>query len=345
MLMPKQAEGYGPKQAMFSLISMAGDTYQVNHVKHRGFDRRITLAGEEEHLHTAALGWYFDGQEKHKNLVHEEAPAVLSPQGSIKGWGEAEDGRRLGGEFSAHGDKPFGLHGEFVGRNGGANFEAWGDPYSNCTSPGFVYDYDYKVGGFHIVSWRHLRFAGEFTSPKGTESVEGIGYFQRVCFNVPLFPWKWIWTSFADGSIFSTTIPYAGLQLFRRRDRLYPDALERATLPAVNGGFFHPAGARDPVNFTKSSVTPTAGDPFPSFAVECSSPAGDFIRFQVAPYSHLQYLLHRPILRGMADSCFNYNEFPFRVTNLEGRINGKTINSQVVGEGFGNCEYTWGLYW
>ncbi len=344
MLMPEQDQGYGPKQAMFSLISMAGDSYMVNDQKHAGFSRRITQVGDEEHLNTTALGWYFDGREKHKHLIHEGCPAVLSPQGSIKAWTEAEDGRKVGGEFSAYGDRPFGMRGEFSGSNGSACFEAWGDPDSDTGSPGFVYDYDYKVGGFHVVSWRHLRFTGEITHPNGTESVQGIGYFQRVCFNIPLFPWKWIWAAFADGSIFSCTIPYAGLQFLRRRDRLYPDALENATLPIINGGFFRWAGAREPVNFTKSKVTPSSGNGYPIFTVECTSPGGDFIRFKVVPYSHLQYLLKRPVLGGLGNSCFNYNEFPFQIAELEGVIDGTVINRETLGEGFGNCEYTWGLF-
>jgi hypothetical protein len=344
MLMPEQAEGYGPMQAMFSLIAMAGDSFQVNKVRHPGYDRKITLVGDEEQLNTTALGWYFDGQTKHKNLVHEDFSSVLSPHGSVRGWKEAEDGKKVGGEFSSYGDRPFGIRGEFVGANGGALFEAWGDPRSDSTSPGFVYDYDYKIGGFHVVSWRHLHFAGEITSPNGTEAVAGIGYFQRVCFNVPLFPWKWIWTSFADGSFFSCTIPYAGLQLLRRRDRFYPDVLERATLPVIRGGFFHWADGCKETVFSKSTVIPRAGVPYPSFAVECFSKTGDHIRFDVVPYSHLQYLLNRPILGGHAKSCFNYNEFPFRVANLEGVVDGRVINRQTLGEGFGNCEYTWGLF-
>jgi hypothetical protein len=91
-------------------------------------------------------------------------------------------------------------------------------------------------------------------------------------------------------------------------------------------------------------VTRFPGDEYPDFTVECSAPTGDFIRFEVVPHSHLQYLLERPILRGRKLSYFNYNEYPFRVANLEGVINGKRIDKQTLGEGFGNCEYTWGLF-
>jgi hypothetical protein len=345
MLLPKQAEGYGPKQAMFSLNCMAGDSFSVNGQDHAGFDRQITLVGDEEHLNTTALGWYFDGREKHKNLIHQGSPAVLSPEGSITAWTTSDDGKKVGGEFRTFGDKPFGIRGEFVGTNGAAHFEVWGDPESATGSPGYVYDHDYKVAGFHVVSWRHLNFTGEITHPNGTDSLEGIGYFQRVCFNIPLFPWKWVWVAFADGSIFSCTIPYAGLQFLRRRDQFYSDAVERATLPIINGSFFRWAGARDEVVFDKVKVTPSSGDEFPSFAVEARSAAGNFISFEIVPYSHLQYLLRRPILGGRVRSCFNYNEYPFRAAKLEGVIDGKVLSRAAVGEGFGNCEYTWGLFW
>lgn len=346
MLMPKQAEGYGPKQMMCSLNAMAGDTFMVNKEWHPGFDLNSSMVGEDELLNTVALGWYFDGQKTHKKLINSSAQAVLSPKGSITAWAEDEEsGKMLGGEFKADGEKPFGISGAFRGRDGGVRFEAWGDPRSDTTSPGYVYDYDFKVAGFHVVSWRHLNFAGEITYPGGTEVVEGIGYFQRVIFDVPLFPWRWVWAAFADGSVFSCTIAYAGPQLIRRSDRLYPDALENAILPVNNAGFFHPNGAREAVHFNKAKVTPIAGNGYPGFAVECSSEAGDYIRFQVVPHSHMQYLLERPILRGRRLSYFNYNEYPFRAANLEGVVNGKVINRQTLGEGFGNCEYTWGLFW
>ena len=250
----------------------------------------------------------------------------------------------LGGEFKANGDKPFGISGAFQGREGGIRFDAWGDPGSNTTSPGYVYDYDVKLAGFHVVSWRHLNFVGEVTYPGGTETWEGIGYFQRVIFDVPLFPWRWVWAAFADGSVFSTTIAYAGPQLVRRSDRFYSDGLENAILPVNDAGFFHPNGASEAVHFNKAKVTRIPGGKYPGFTVACSAPGGDFIRFEVVPHSHLQYLLERPILRGRRLSYFNYNEYPFRVANLEGVINGKALDPQSLGEGFGNCEYTWGLF-
>lgn len=343
MLMPKQAEGYGPKQAMFSLVSMAGDSFTINDQKHPGFDRRIAMVGDEEYLNTIALGWFFDGQKTHKNLISHSSRAVLSPKGFIKAWTEGENGKKLGGEFRANGEKPFGILGEFSGINGGARFEAWGDPGSDTTSPGYVFDYDFKLVGFHVVSWRHLNFVGEITYPGGTEVVEGVGYFQRVIFDIPLFPWRWVWAAFEDGSVFSCTVAYAGLHMFRRKDRLYPGRLENAVLPINNAGFFHRQGAGESVNFNRAIVTRTAGDSYPGFTVNCSSPTGDFIRFEVVPHSHMQYLLKRPILRGRWHSYFNYNEYPFRVARLQGVIDGKVIDQQSLGEGFGNCEYTWGL--
>ncbi|MFN2191031.1 MAG: hypothetical protein ACK2UG_01635 [Candidatus Promineifilaceae bacterium] len=345
MLMPKQAEGYGPKQAMFSLNCMAGDTFTVNERRHPGFNRTPHMVGEDEHLNTVALGWYFDGQKTYKKLVHDSAPAVLSPNGSISGWKEGKDGRRYGGSFRAYGDKPFGMLGEFYGSGGGGvRFEAWGDPSSDTTSPGYVYDYDFKLAGFHVVSWRNMHFVGEITSPSGSEFVEGIGYFQRVIFDVPLFPWRWVFAAFADGSVFSCTIAYAGLHMLRRKDDVYRAPLEDAFLPINNAGFFHPKGADEAVHFTKAKVTRHSGDPYPAFSVECSNDEGDFMRFQAVPHSHLQYILTRPFFGGRWNSKFNYNEYPFRMAELEGVINGKMIDPQALGEGFGNCEYTWGLF-
>ena len=343
LLLPKQAGGYGPSQAMFTLVSRAGDSFSFNHRSHAGLDRQVRGNGEGEHFPALAYGWYFDGRDMHENLVHHSSTAVLSPKGSIEAWTEAEDGKKLGGGIRSFGDKPFGLQAEFSDINGGIRFEAWGDPRSRTTAPGHVYDYNYKPAGFYVQSWRRLQFAGEVTHPNGTERLEGIGYFQRVNFNVPLFPWKWIYAAFEDGSIFSCTTPYIGPHLLRRGDRFFPGGLEKATLPIIKGAFFHWQDARETVVLNKVKVTPIAGDKYPTFTVECSSPAGDFIRFEIVPYTHLQILVDHPLMNGRWFSRFNYNEYPFRVANLEGVAGGRALDSKTLGQGFGNCEYTWGL--
>jgi hypothetical protein len=343
LLLPKQDCGYGPKQAMFALLSAAGDSYTLNHKKQLGLGPLPKMEGNVERFSATAQGWFFDGREMHRDIVNESCRAVLSPRGFIKAWTRKRNGQMAGGEFRSFGDKPFGILGEFAGDGGSARFEAWGSSSSNTTAPAYVYDHDGLFGGYHMVTWRRLHFAGEISHAKGAESIEGIGYFQRICLNVPLFPWKWIWATFEDESIFSCSIPYLGLQLFRRRDGFFPNRMEQATIALRSGGYFCRGDDLKTIEFNKARVTPIVGENYPRFAVECCSEEGDFIRYDAIPYSHAQMLLDRPFLGNLLHTHFNYNEYPFRIANLEGEIAGKILDRERLGNGFGNCEYTWGL--
>jgi hypothetical protein len=49
------------------------------------------------------------------------------------------------------------------------------------------------------------------------------------------------------------------------------------------------------------------------------------------------------MLGGLWSSRYNYNEYLFRMGDLEGMVRGKAINESTVGKGWGNLEYTWGL--
>lgn len=343
LLLPKQAQGFGPKQAMFSLLSIVGDTVKINHKEQPGLNRYLTINGDEERLNTTAVGWFFDGQQMHENIVHQSSQAVLSQDGSISAWHKLDNGDQFGGELRACATKPFGIEAAFSGSRGYAHFQAWGDPQSEITSPVAPYDVNTVFGGYHVVTWRHLRFAGEFSYPHGTKQLEGIGYFQRVCLNVPPFPWKWIWAAFEDETVFSCFIPYIGPHLFRGRDRFFSERLERATIPLGKGGFFSRGDTREPAMFDKVDVVPILGGKYPQFMVSCRAANGDFMRYRAVPNGHAQLLLDRPFLGDFWHSRFNYNEYPFKIDQLEGRVGGKVLNRKTLGNGFGNCEYTWGL--
>jgi hypothetical protein len=46
---------------------------------------------------------------------------------------------------------------------------------------------------------------------------------------------------------------------------------------------------------------------------------------------------------GSKETHWSYNEYMFRMANLNGRIAGQPINAATMGQGFGNLEYSWGL--
>lgn len=339
LLLPKQAEGYGPRQMMLSIDSIAGDWFKINHVKHPG----LSLDSDEAHFNSIVLGWAYDEQQMQHDFLHHSTKTTLSPSGSIVSWTPPESNQRYGGEIKAAGDKPFGMVATFIGAKGQTQFEVWGDPAAKITSPEVGVDFNTAVGGIQMISWCRINFAGEFSLPSGTEYLEGIGYFQRVCFDLPLFPWKWIWSAFADGTVFSCYVPYIGLQLFRRGDRFFPNMLEQATMPIRQIGGYIYSDDFGEIRFDKARVTPYINGKLPQFLVECRSKNGDFIRYRAVVYSHAQILVERPLLRGLWHSRYNHNDYLFRIEDLVGSIGGKPLDTSALGNGFGSIEYSWGL--
>lgn len=340
LLFPKGPEGYGPRQMMFTIVGRVGKKARINGIEFDGLAHPPAVnGGGDEHFPGMTLGWILDGQTMHEGVIHQPAPVTLSPNGFVSAW-SPETG--FGGEIREAGDKPFNLAARFVGQKGAANFEVWGDAESPLTSPAETVNIHTLFGGCHSVGWQHLHFQGQFTAPSGTEQLEGIGYFQRVCLNFPPFPWKWIWGLFEDGTVFSSFNPYVGLNLLRQGDWFFPNLLERPAIPVTSSAFLYLPGRNERVRFDKSQVKPIIGrGPFPQFEVHYSAKNGDFMRYRIEPYSHAQVLLDRPVLSRFWLSRYNYNEYIFRLRDLSGRVNGQALDSQKLGNGFGNIEYTW----
>ena len=346
LLTPKQKEGFGPKQMMFVLVSRAGDEVNINGKWHKGLTVDKSPQPEHSQLDGMAISWINDGETLHENLVLEPGKLNLDKNKGAWLWSEQENGEMYGGEMKkSAGTKPFSTQVHFNGKNGyGGTFEAWGDPSHHITSPDDVLDINRPFGGSRVVAWKHLNFAGTFSSPSGTEELEGIGYFQRVCLDVMPFPWKWIWGAFEDESVFSFFSPYVGLNAFRRGDWFFPNALEQPAIHFMSSAYISLAGDRDPVNFEKVSVTPViTRSEYPEFLVDCHSANGDYLKYRILPHNHAQVLLDRKVLGGAFKTRYNYNEYLFRMGDLEGMVRGKPINESTVGKGWGNIEYTWGL--
>lgn len=338
LLFPRQEEGYGPKQIMFTLVSCAGRKIEINGVPVAGLGRPRAANTMEEPIPGMALGWLYDGREMRDGLV--EHPCTIRVDGgrAVRAW----DGDGYGGQIIAGEGKSLATEAFFRGERGEARFSAWGDPGSAVKAP--THDEPNSIaGGANVVAWRHLSFEGEFTSAAGTEALSGSGYFQRICLNIVPFPWKWMWATFADDSIFSCFVPFLGPHLLRRRDNFFPGWLENLTLPIQSSAYFARGGSRQPVEFSTVTVKTQLGlGPYPHFLVACRAEDGDFIQFRAIPYSHTQVRLERSRLGGWR-SHYNYNEYPFRIVDLVAKMDGRMIRPAELGSGFGNCEYTWGL--
>ncbi|KPK05915.1 MAG: hypothetical protein AMJ56_15295 [Anaerolineae bacterium SG8_19] len=338
LLFPRQNEGYGPKQMMFSLVSRVGNHIRINKVSHSGVERSRRAETLAEPFPGISLGWYYDGDSMHQGIIKHPVMIQVTPYKAIYGW----DVDGYGGEIVASEGRSFATTAFFRGERGEAHFEVWGETISEMTSPA-LFDRQSIFGGANVLAWRHLSFEGEFSSPAGTEKLEGAGYFQRICLNIMPFPWKWILARFADGSFFSCYIPYLGPHLLRRGDWFFPEWVENLTLSLQESAYFCKGMSWRTVNFSKVSVNSILSNAaYPHFLVSATAENGDFLRFRAVPYTHAQVLLERQLF-GPLSSTYNYNEYLFNINELVGSIDGKPISSSLIGPGFGNCEYTWGL--
>lgn len=331
---------------MFVLVSIAGDRVKVNGTEHDGFPLHngdgVRPADREQPLPGYALGWMHDGQRMYDKLIDETVVSQLARGQSLQAWNDRGYGGEIIRSDGQDGGQPFATHARFCGAQGGGQFRVWGDPASEISSPRDS-AIDTPLGGADTLAWRHIQFEGSFTAPSGTESLSGIGYFQRICLNILPFPWKWIWAAFADGSIFSCFIPYVGPHLARRGDWLFPHLLENLTIPILPSGYFSRAGTLETTQFktVRLGVQPQRGA-YPQFVAFCEGENGDYLSFRLNPYAHNQVILERPKLQRRWWSLYNYNEYVFRTSELTGRIGGRPLDARAMSPGYGNLEYTWG---
>jgi len=340
ILFPDGDDGYGPQQLMFSIAARAGDNIRVNDIPTAGFDADRSVDDGVDSFEAMSVGWYGDDEAVHEGLINQPATARLSRDGSIEAWAETDDGRR-GSEIRASTDRELGLEAQFIGDNGAAEFEAWGDLENRVDSPVQAVD-DVSTD---LVAWRRMQFDGEFELPGGTKQLDGLCYFQRVCLNVPLFPWKWIWAFFPDGTAFSAFVPFVGPQLLRRGYNFFDSTrLERSTVPIRHSGLWDSASGDKVVSFDSASIEPVFnGGDHPQFEVTVSDDEGNRVAFRAVSYGHARNYIDRPLLGGLLESHWSYNEYLFRTENLRGRIDGEALSDETTGQAFGTLEYACGL--
>lgn len=345
ILFPEGESGYGPRQLMFSVAARVGDQCRVNGLEAPGMALDREIEDGVDRFNAVTVGWCGDGEEVNEHVVKQPARATLSPDGSLEAWADCEDGGKRGSEITASSDRPLGLEAHVVGEDAEARFEAWGDLDSRVSAPDHSRPLDTPLGGVDLVAFRRMNFEGEFDLPGGREHLEGLCYFQRVGMNVPLFPWKWVWALFPDGTAFSTMIPFLGPQLFRKGYRYFSsNTLERATIPIRQSALWDWGSGEGLVEFDRASVTPVLhSGSHPDFEVEVRNDSGDRVSFLASSYGHARNYLDRPILGGRGESHWSYNEYMFRMANLEGTVDGRVVNGDRMGQGFGTLEYTWGL--
>lgn len=341
LLCPEGPDGYGPRQFMFTVAARTGKRIRINDVWLPGLDRTRPITGGVDRFDAMCMGWYCDGATVHE-LPRLAGPAELdAPTGQLRCGNEAGHGIT----FRRSAERPVGMAATICAPNGAAEFETWGTLDTAYDAPTVSMNIETRFGGTHYIGWRRLNFRGRFELPTGVETLQGVGFFQRVCLNVPVFPWKWIWSIFPDGSIFTAYLPYIGLNLFRKGYRFFrSERLEGAALSIKPSATWIPPGPAAPIRFDRVSATPRLGrGPYPQFDVRAANAAGDHIAFTAATYGLSRFYIDRPVLGGLAETHWNYNEFMFRMDDLDGRIAARPISHATMGQAYGSFEYTYGL--
>jgi len=346
ILFPKDETGFGRRQLMFSIATRVGEQIRINDVWLPGLDLNREIKNGVDAFPAMVVGWYCDGRQVHDDIVKVKAIAKASlPERKIQCWAEPENGPRYGYEIRASTERDLALEAHIRGKKGTAHFQAWGDLDSLHSSPHESINIDTPIAGTHFIAWRRMNFKGEFDLPAtGKETMAGICYFQRVCLNVPTFPWKWIWSLFPDGSMFSAYVPYLGQNLFRKGYQFFDsNKKEQRSISIGAAGFWDWPGPSEQITFNKAEITPVLGDTHPTFEVDVSNKKGDFVKFLADTYGHTRFWIDRPIWGGRKESHWTYNEYMFRMENLEGSVQGRKISRETMGQAFGSLEYTWGL--
>ena len=344
LLAPKGRDGYGPRQMMFTVATRADKQVRINDTWLPAMDLARRVEGGVDRFPAIAVGWYNDGQTVHEGVLHDVATAALSSsEQALRCWTDDSE-TAYGCEFRAAPGPAPGLEVTVRGHGLAAHFTSWGDLDSEYTSPALIDDSPNPLGNVNFIAWRRMHFAGEFDLPEGREHLEGLAYFQRICMNMPLIPWKWFWGVFPDGTIFSTFLPYVGLNLTRREYRFFSrDWLEQTVVPIRKTGYMKGPGAAPPIHFDRVTADPiVAGRAHPEFLVTARNGRGDWLSFRTESHGHAGFGVHRPVA-GPLQTHWAYNEYMYRMVDLNGMVSGQPVNSATMGQGYGNVEYTWGV--
>lgn len=346
LMFPRGEDGYGPRQLMYAIASRAGERIRVNDVWLPGIDLNRPVVDGVDKFHAMNVGWYNDGRGSHVYVLKEASPVVLSEREQIiSSWTPSNGENAHGIEIRSSRTRQLALETIARGPHGAAHFEAWGDLDSKHSSPHESININTPFGGTHFIAWRRMHFEGEFDLPDGREHLSGICYFQRPCVNAPLFPWKWIWSLFPDGTIFSAYIPYVGFNLLRKGYRFFGrERVEQITIPIADAAFWDTPGPGEETLFSKASITPLLEvGPYPQFDVRVSNDEGDHLAFCADTYGHSYFYIDRPVLNKRIETHWSYSEYMFRMADLHGQVAGKVITRDTMGQNYGNLEYAWGL--
>ncbi|MCY3412243.1 MAG: hypothetical protein INQ03_11470 [Candidatus Heimdallarchaeota archaeon] len=341
VLFPKQGEAFGPKQLMFSFASKVGRHYGVGGKWQKGM-KLINGDPKVRKFMTTAVGWCFDGENIHEDLVHQDVLASVSKDGWVRGWVETDDGSKYGGEIIAPDLNEEKLNVHFNGEDGYGKFQVWAEDDWEMSRP-LNFDNVTKLYSSLLIAWRKFSFKGKFGYNSTEEQLEGYGYFQRVCVNLPTMPWYWPILMFPDGSIFSSFQPYFGANCLRARDRVRHRLFRKLRINVASSAYFADNTNNSITTFKESFVREKPGSTDEDLRFEIVSrnlETGDYVKIETKSLAETGWDLEKRLFT-IFQNLWNYNEHIVEVVRIEGRINGRILNDE--GKIFGNTEYCWGM--
>ena len=107
ILFPKEKEGYGPRQLMFSISTRVGRQIRINDAWLPGLDLNRPIDDGVDHFSGMVNGWYCNGERVYENFVRNTAVTTLSAaDGFIRCWSEQPQSDPIGCEFYRSPDRP-----------------------------------------------------------------------------------------------------------------------------------------------------------------------------------------------------------------------------------------------
>ena len=256
---------------------------------------------------------------------------------------ESEDGREALKIDSIEGERD-GFDVKVSGESSILKFEAFKFPEDKEHWPKEKFDANELGMGANDVDWTRMKFEGKLEVDGEKKEINGISYFARVCLNIPGMPWKWFYTVFPDSSVFIGFTPYVGPQLLRRKHKFSgSDLIENLTYPLESSGAWIEGDTGEIIEMDEVRVkAKTRENEHPKFKVKGSKEGEGEISFTVDPSHCIENPAERPILSGLTSAKYFYNQHTFSVENFNSTI--EEIEVENPENGYGNLEYTWGLW-
>lgn len=231
----------------------------------------------------------------------------------------------------------------FNGKDGYGRFSVWAEDDWEMSQP-LNFDNITKFYNSLLIAWRKFSFRGKFGYGGKEEELEGYGYFQRVCVNLPTMPWFWPILMFPNGSVFSSFQPYYGPNALRKNNKITHPAWLKVRLNVASSAYYADNESKKVVYFTESFVRelPNKGDDVYFETVSRNKETGDYVHIISKSLGETGWDLEK-YLFGAIHSLWDYNEHIVQVVEIKGRINGKKLDPGIADKIYGNTEYVWGM--